>query len=96
MTSCTLCDLPTPDPPVTEAGVEGTFCCRGCLEVAKTLDDPAETDATAARERLADDEPAADDADGDTAFLAVDGMHCATCEAFVEARATDHEGVVAA
>ena len=38
MSECELCGLPTPDPPGTDAGVEGEFCCRGCLEVAKTLD----------------------------------------------------------
>ena len=92
--SCDLCDLPTPDPPVTDDGVDGRFCCRGCLEVTRTLgDEAAETDAADARETL-DTGPA--DAEGEEAFLAVDGMHCATCEAFVEARATEHEGVRAA
>jgi Cu2+-exporting ATPase len=90
--SCALCDLPTPDPPVTDEAVTGAFCCRGCLEVARTLG-TAETDAAEARESL-DTGPT--DAAGEEAFLAVDGMHCATCEAFVEARATGHEGVRAA
>jgi Cu2+-exporting ATPase len=118
---CTLCDLPTPDPPVTDEDgeVEGSFCCRGCLEVARALDGmdgdrtAAATDPDEVREALATGDGAADDpdadagtgpsahgadtdADTDTAFVAVDGMHCATCEAFLEARATDHEGVVAA
>ncbi|MGB9953178.1 heavy metal translocating P-type ATPase [Haloarcula marismortui] len=90
MTHCTLCDLPV-DTPVTDDAVEGTFCCRGCLEVARTLDDPA----TETRD-AADTGPDPDDADGETAFLSVDGMHCATCETFLEARATDHDGIVAA
>ncbi|AUG47542.1 copper-translocating P-type ATPase [Haloarcula taiwanensis] len=90
MTHCTLCDLPV-DAPVTDDAVEGTFCCRGCLEVARTLDDPA----TETRD-AADTGPDPDDADGETAFLSVDGMHCATCETFLEARATDHDGIVAA
>ena len=88
--ACSLCDLPTPEPPVTREGVEGTFCCRGCAEVARTLDgaggDPADLDTG----------PSADEVDGETAFLAVDGMHCATCEAFVEARASRLDGVRAA
>jgi Cu2+-exporting ATPase len=83
---CALCDLPTPDPPVTDADVDGAFCCRGCLEVARTLDD-AESVADVDRG------PDADAVEGEEAFLAVDGMHCATCEAFVEHRATRHEGV---
>ncbi len=92
--ACTLCDLPTPDPPVTAEGVPGGFCCRGCLEVARTLDDPAGTSAEAARDAATDD---ADgdwtDGDGETAYLRVDGMHCASCEAFLEGRATAAEGV---
>ncbi|WP_276270786.1 heavy metal translocating P-type ATPase [Haloarcula litorea] len=90
MTDCTLCGLPT-ESPVADADVEGSFCCRGCLEVARTLDDPAGADAGAAETG-----PDPDEADGETAFLAVEGMHCATCEAFLEARATDHEGVTGA
>ncbi|MFC7254186.1 heavy metal translocating P-type ATPase [Haloplanus litoreus] len=106
MMSCTLCDLPTPDPPVSDGAVEGTFCCRGCLEVARQLDGmddertAADTDPDDVRAALSNEAgPAVDadaDAETDTAFVAVDGMHCATCEAFLEARATDHEGVVAA
>ena len=88
-TGCSLCDLPTPDPPVTAADVEGTFCCRGCLEVARTLDDADSPDEM-------DRGPDATATEGAEAFLAVDGMHCATCEAFVEHRATRHEGVRAA
>jgi Cu2+-exporting ATPase len=88
--TCSLCDLPTPDPPVARDGVEGTFCCRGCAEVARTLGD-AERDPSELETG-----PDADDAEGETAFLAVDGMHCATCEAFVESRAAGHDGVRAA
>ena len=94
---CTLCDLPTPDPPVTGDDVDGAFCCQGCLVVARTLDDTAAADANDAtvRELLAEGTDAgdADGADTETipddaveSYLAVDGMHCATCEAFVESR----------
>ncbi|MEF8867983.1 MAG: heavy metal translocating P-type ATPase [Haloarculaceae archaeon] len=88
--TCSLCDLPTPDPPVALEGVEGAFCCRGCAAVARTLGDaerdPADLDTG----------PDTDDVDGERAFLAVDGMHCATCEAFVESRAVGCGGVRAA
>ncbi|AXG05705.1 heavy metal translocating P-type ATPase [Haloplanus rubicundus] len=104
MMPCTLCDLPTPDPPVSDADVDGSFCCRGCLEVARALDgmdaDAADVDGPAGvRAALDGDDAAADapDPDGtETAFVAVDGMHCATCEAFLETRATDAAGVVGA
>ncbi|MFB6166254.1 MAG: heavy metal translocating P-type ATPase [Haloarculaceae archaeon] len=101
MSQCTLCDLPTPDPPVTDDDVHGSFCCRGCLEVARTLDDAAAADAATARAQLREpddgdgaDEPVGEDAE--TAYFAVDGMHCATCEAFLESRARDVPGVAAA
>ncbi|MFD1632709.1 heavy metal translocating P-type ATPase [Haloplanus ruber] len=105
MTSCTLCDLPTPDPPVTDADVEGSFCCRGCLEVARQLtamDDDrtaAATDPDDLRAALTTDDTETEvdaDEETETAFVAVDGMHCATCEAFLESRAEDQPGVVAA
>jgi len=95
--SCTLCGLPTPDPPVTDPDVEGAFCCQGCLAVAQTLDDPAGVDPETARESLADAgaETPADAADA-TAFLPIEGMHCTTCEAFLEARAEGATGVASA
>ncbi|MFB6105958.1 MAG: heavy metal translocating P-type ATPase [Halobacteriaceae archaeon] len=92
---CALCGLPTPDPPVTGDGVEGAFCCRGCLEVARSLDDVAAADGQAAREALDTGADAAE-ADGAAAYLSVSGMHCATCEAFLESRAAAHPGVRAA
>ena len=107
--SCTLCDLPTPDPPIEAEAVDGSFCCRGCLEVARTLDGMDDVSAAAdvdgpdgVRAALGADADAdadgtaAETADTEAAFVAVDGMHCATCEAFLEARATDDEGVVGA
>ena len=39
MGACTLCDLSTPQQPVTDEDVDGEFCCRGCLEVYRTLGD---------------------------------------------------------
>ena len=93
MSGCTLCDLSLPADPVTDDAVDGEYCCRGCLEVARTLDDtdPTETDP-AAVER----ETAVADADGEVAYLSVDGMHCSTCEVFLESTATDCEGIEAA
>jgi Cu2+-exporting ATPase len=93
MSGCTLCDLDLPDPPITADDVAGEFCCRGCLQVAQTLDevDVAETDP----EELLDGADI-DDADGDVAYLSVDGMHCSTCELFLESTTTDHEGVAGA
>jgi Cu2+-exporting ATPase len=94
MTDCELCGLPTPDPPITDDDEPGAYCCQGCLVVARQLDDLSEADEETARDLLASGETGdGTDADGAEAFLAVDGMHCATCEAFIEGRATDHDGV---
>jgi Cu2+-exporting ATPase len=92
--ACSLCSLPTPESPVTASDVEGSYCCRGCLHVARSLGgtEADDVDPEAALDTGADPEQA----DGEAAYLAVDGMHCSTCEAFLEARATDREGVEAA
>ncbi|MFB6296078.1 MAG: heavy metal translocating P-type ATPase [Halobacteriales archaeon] len=101
--ACTLCDLPTPDPPVAEDDLDGAFCCRGCLEAYRTLGD---IEPERAREELRGGAGPGDETDasaegetdtsaeGETAYLSVEGMHCATCEAFVEATATGTEGVL--
>ena len=93
MTGCTLCDLDVPADPITDSDVDGQFCCRGCLEVARSLDgvDPADADL----DEMATDQPI-EDADGEVTYLSVDGMHCATCERFLEMTASDHAGVEAA
>ncbi|MFC4544040.1 heavy metal translocating P-type ATPase [Halosolutus amylolyticus] len=90
---CTLCSFPTPADPYTAPDVDGAFCCRGCLEVQRTLGAVDDVSADAVRDRVDDESPDLDDLEGEDAFLAVDGMHCATCEAFLETRATNAEGV---
>ncbi|MDB2224244.1 cation-translocating P-type ATPase [Halorubrum ezzemoulense] len=93
MTGCTLCDLPTGDDPHTAPDVDGEFCCRGCLTVARSLDDVEDLDDL--DEQRPDATPG-DEFDGETTFLHVDGMHCATCESFLEMTAGEQEGVAAA
>ena len=99
---CTLCELPTDGVDATDD--EGNaFCCPGCRDVYAALGD-VDVDADAVRERRraaeggeanADDDPDVP-ADHEATFLEVDGMHCATCEAFIETVATRTEGVSAA
>jgi Cu2+-exporting ATPase len=94
MGTCQLCDLPTPEPPVTGDGVEGAFCCQGCLEVARVLDDDQLDDADADRVAAAESTDLGDvPDDAAEAYLAVDGMHCTTCEAFLALRGENVEGV---
>jgi len=78
------------------------FCCTGCRDVYETLGD-VDVDADAVRERRRGDGDgtggageAEVPADHEATFLEVDGMHCATCEAFIETVATQTEGVSAA
>ncbi|MFC7187364.1 heavy metal translocating P-type ATPase [Halorubrum yunnanense] len=93
MTGCTLCDLPVGDDPHTAPDVDGEFCCRGCLTVARSLDDVEDLDDLDARRPAATPD---EEFDGETTFLHVDGMHCATCESFLEMTAGEQEGVAAA
>jgi Cu2+-exporting ATPase len=88
MTDCTLCDLPADD---GVTGDEGTFCCRGCLEVYRTLGDVDPDTATSEPVETAE---IPDDAE--TVYLSVDGMHCATCELYLESTASDCAGVYTA
>ncbi len=101
---CTLCDLPTEGVNVVDD--EGNrFCCTGCRGVYDALGDvDVGAEAIAARrdERSGsgdrtdiDDSPDVP-ADHEATFLEVDGMHCATCEAFIETVATRTDGVSAA
>jgi Cu2+-exporting ATPase len=92
--SCSLCDLPTPEPPLTAENVDGSYCCRGCLEVARTLDDPETADPEDVQTEPTETVDVPDDAA--EAFLHVDGMHCSTCEAFLEGQVGDADGVYTA
>ncbi|SFC07669.1 Cu2+-exporting ATPase [Halobiforma haloterrestris] len=104
MTACTLCGLPVGDRPVREDGLEGAFCCRGCLEVHRIRDgaddapSPDEVDGEGSiLPADASDADAFETGDGDetleTAFLALEGMHCTTCERFLEAVALGTAGI---
>ncbi|MFB6131244.1 MAG: heavy metal translocating P-type ATPase [Salinigranum sp.] len=94
MTDCSLCDLSIRGDPVTADAVDGSFCCRGCLEVYRTLGDvtPAELEERTADATATEEVPE----DAATAFLDVEGMHCKTCEAFIEGTAAGNDGVYAA
>ena len=61
-----------------------SYCSDGCKSVATTLD-AAGTAASA--------EPDSSGQSGETTFLHIDGMHCHTCEQFLERLATAKGGV---
>ncbi|MDH5018833.1 heavy metal translocating P-type ATPase [Halobacterium rubrum] len=95
MSQCALCDLPTPDPPVTDGGVDGEYCCRGCLEVGRRLDDVSAADPDDLdRTDVSDDASGRDVPESaETAYLDVDGLHCSACELFLEDEAASTDGV---
>jgi Cu2+-exporting ATPase len=100
MGDCTLCGLPTDASPVRDADVEGSFCCQGCLQVYRTLDagdtTTIEPDELRDQSSAAETETLSSEGGGETAYFSVDGMHCTTCEAFIETTATETEGIIAA
>ncbi|MFB6253098.1 MAG: cation transporter, partial [Halobacteriaceae archaeon] len=90
--SCTLCNRPTPDPPITGDTIEGIYCCQNCLEKAKTLEKP-----TLESSKTFDNRPGenvTETNENPTAFLTVEGMHCTSCESFIESQATKHDGII--
>ena len=95
---CTLCELETPSPPITNKDTQGVFCCSGCLHVYELLDELEEEEAEKLRQQTIDlrtsetqDTPLPKNCK--EAFFKVDGMHCATCESFVESVATQQNGI---
>ncbi|MFC3959748.1 heavy metal translocating P-type ATPase [Halovivax cerinus] len=95
--TCTLCDLPLEATAVTDdAG--NRYCCAGCKHVAGTLDDatdPASLDGAdiGAGTASEPEEPTAAPPGTERAFFQIEGMHCSTCELFIEGVGTDTDGV---
>ncbi|MFC6717826.1 heavy metal translocating P-type ATPase [Natrialbaceae archaeon GCM10025810] len=94
MSTCSLCGLPTPERPVTADGVDGSFCCRGCLEVHETLGDVGGVDRSDVLERAGKSVEREVPDGAAEAFLAIEGMHCSTCEGFVALLGEREDGVL--
>lgn len=108
-TTCTLCDLPADEETFRDdAGnpfcCEGCLQVHEALGETDAVDAADVRERAAGREaddaeatgaESTDPEAAEPDApaDHEATFLEVDGMHCATCEAFIESVATATEGV---
>lgn len=87
MPACDLCGLAVGSTPVYGADGRTPYCCTGCRAVDELLDEPlAERDETEVTE---------EGWEGETAFYAVDGMHCATCALFIERATSQLDGVTA-
>lgn len=102
---CTLCHLPLPDPPIKKPGTDNTFCCTGCLHVHDLLENMDEKEAESLRQetiarrreelelREGENEKQTLPENYKETFLAVEGMHCSTCEAFLETLASSRKGI---
>ena len=91
MGECEHCGLPTPSHPIESAAVEGVYCCNGCLQVAQMLDD-LEPVTESSEQHISSDRPDIPD-HAAVAYCVVDGMHCTTCETFLQRRAETQEGI---
>ena len=91
---CTLCGLPLPKPPVSDAGHD--FCCIGCREVYRAFGEdaliPAKVSTTETRAGTSPRDTAPPPGSRE-AFLWIDGMHCASCEFLIGKLALKHPGV---
>ena len=83
---CTLCGLPLPKPPVSDAGHD--FCCIGCREVYRAFGEDALVPAKVSPRETAPPPGSRE------AFLWIDGMHCASCEFLIGKLALKHPGVL--
>ncbi len=97
MANCTLCGLPTPNPPITGNDEAAVYCCVGCRNVAEVLTDTPASHQTASASRQADDPHQAADEENEhieETFVAIEGMHCTTCETFIDQQATSIPGII--
>ncbi|WP_267162327.1 heavy metal translocating P-type ATPase [Halovenus salina] len=91
---CSLCDLPVGSDPIESDSGE-QFCCRGCLGVSQSLADregiSTDDDVEEIQATLSSDDEVPEEYE--TTFLRIDGMHCTTCETFIEGRASKDDDV---
>jgi P-type Cu2+ transporter len=91
-TGCTLCELPVEGSDVTD-GEGNRYCCVGCRDVHDALGDVDDLEAEDVRRERAEGVQREVPGHHEATYLEVDGMHCATCEAFIESAALREEGV---
>ena len=99
---CSLCGRPVGDAAgaVDAAGPDSddppAYCSSGCREIDAELAAPADTGSEDASrgDRSGGTDGALDRDDLERTFFRIDGMHSATCEAFLEAVAERRDGVV--
>lgn len=95
---CILCELEVPDDPITDDNVDGVFCCTGCKHVYNILQDLDDQQAEALRrqtiqKRRSEQNGQSLPEEYEEAFFKVSGMHCTTCESFLETLADRQQGI---
>lgn len=88
MTTCSLCGLAVTDADIRGETAETVYCCPGCRAIDESLESVAIEEESGGR--------IAHEWDGPTEFFEVTGMHCSTCELFLERVASDIDGVATA
>lgn len=101
---CKLCGLPAA-PPITSNNISGVFCCRGCRKIYNLIEnqnissDEVRTWIDQQRQEKGiekDKEITTDAPDGKDVFFKIGGMHCSTCELFIEKSIERKKGVIGA
>mgnify|MGYP002763746380 CR=1 FL=1 len=95
---CFLCGRPI-QPSTFEAPGDHGFCSSGCYDVYTTLGAVGSLDETQSSREIESTQTGnagLPNRDGSRAFLRVDGMYSATCEAYLESVAESQAGVAAA
>ena len=92
MPRCTYCDAPTDDP-VTADDVDGVFCCGGCLEAHRATDEHEGHNECCHHGDGHHHDHGMHAPETETAFLHVRGMHCTSCEDFIETVAASTDGI---
>ncbi len=88
--TCQFCRRGIPETAVETAS--GLYCSTGCRDADDRLDGAA-VDSRSVSPDNSLVETDSSDSDSDTAFFHVAGMHCPTCEQFLETKATANAGV---
>lgn len=103
MADCSLCGLPTADSPITGTEEAAVYCCVGCRNVAEVLDETPTPQQQTPTDRHTDEIPtpgvtgetnAEKNEHVEETFVAIDGMHCTTCETFIHHQAASTPGII--
>ncbi|WP_114579572.1 cation-translocating P-type ATPase [Saliphagus sp. LR7] len=95
--TCELCGRPVDfGSGIADAPSDEWYCSQGCREIDETLDGSIQTkgsDCSETSPPATESSPPRESDQQEQTFFRVDGMHSATCERYLESRATALDGV---